>query len=323
MSTAAARPTAQTVPMGTAPRCPSCRSARTGFIGDSAFTAWAECPEVASLRAESGGLHLCPHCDLVFRAPAPSRAALTRAYESIPVKAWSYRHPCWWDWSAAAIRRFAPNSRVLDVGCFRGDFLRSLDDSLEKAGVEPNPAAARHAAEHGIQIIGRSATDDLSAHRGRFGTIVLMDVVEHVEDPASLLRDLSPLLAAGGIFIILTGNSTPWWVRRALPHYWYMSFPIHLVHLGERYLGWLEGQLGLTRRDWRVLAHEAAGPRQRLREFGKALSLAVWHGWLARSFLGPVAGRIWPFSLVRQFSEPPRLMSLSDHLWTVLQLKTP
>ncbi len=323
MTTAPAEPVTRTKPTATPVGCPSCRSTQTRFLGDSVFAAWAECPEVASLRAESGGLHRCRHCDLVFRAPVPSPAALARAYAAIPVGSWSYQRPRWWDWSAEAIRRFAPNPRVLDVGCFRGDFLSSLGESVQKFGVEPNPAAARHATANGVEIIGQSATDDLSAHRGRFGTVVLMDVIEHVEDPVGVLRELSPLLAPGGIFIILTGNSTAWWVRRALPHYWYMSFPIHLVYLGERYLRWLEGRLGLVRRDWRVLAHESAGRRQRLRELGKALGMAVWHGWLARSFLGGVAGRVWPFRRLRQLPEPPRLMSLPDHFWAVLQLKTP
>ncbi len=199
--------------------------------------------------------------------------------------------------------------------------MASLDEKIEKFGIEPNQLAAEHAASLGVRIIGGDLMDDFSVYTHHFGAIVLMDVIEHVEDPAAVLSKFSSLLAPDGIFIVLTGDSTAWWVRRALPHYWYMAYPIHLVYLSDRYMKWLESKGGFVRLDWRLLSHKKAGYKERIKEFSKAYFFAFWHGWLKESRFERLVGSVWPFNNIRRYSEPPLLMTMLDHFWTVLKLK--
>jgi SAM-dependent methyltransferase len=254
----------------------------------------------------------------VFRFPAPSLEALRIAYESMPVGHWANQTPPWWEWTREAILRFAPNRRVLDVGCFRGDFLATLGPEFERFGVEPNIQAAEVARSRGTLIIGRSIDDQADAFKGQFGAIVLMDVIEHLHDPCAALRRLKELLAPGGLLIVLSGDAQSWPARLSLPFYWYMKYPIHLVYLGSRSMGWIERELGLKRVVWRRLAHERGPFKARLRERAVCVAIALWQRINRTPLRGPV-GACWPFSRVRHFREPPFLGLLRDHFWAVLR----
>jgi SAM-dependent methyltransferase len=155
----------------------------------------------------AGPLFRCLTCDLVFRDPMPDAESLANAYRSIPVGSWSYNEPAHWALSRDAINRLAPNREVLDVGCFRGDFLEFLGPDFQRFGIEPNPDAAAVTRKRGIEIIGESAEQDFSAYRGRFGAIVLMAVVEYLHRPRDVLRELKKLLAPRGLLILFTGDA--------------------------------------------------------------------------------------------------------------------
>ena len=66
-------------------------------------------------------------------------------------------------------------------------------------------------------MIGRELDANLSAYNGKFGAVILMDVLEHVPDPLTTLAKVRPLLAPGGLVVILTGDSCYWLSRLSLP----------------------------------------------------------------------------------------------------------
>src|SRR5439155_21436641 len=90
------------------------------------------------LRLEAGHLFSCPDCDLRFRYPYLDQSALTRLYEELPDTVWAESEPkSAWRRLAPLLEHYAANDKVLDVGCFRGDFLAWLPDTWRKFGVEP------------------------------------------------------------------------------------------------------------------------------------------------------------------------------------------
>ena len=105
--------------------------------------------------------------------------------------------------------------RLLDIGCGGG----LLSEPMTRLGfaVTGVDASARnigtaraHAEEMGLAIDYRCATAEalLAAGEAPFDVILNMEVIEHVADPATFLRDTAALLAPGGVMIVATLNRT-------------------------------------------------------------------------------------------------------------------
>lgn len=298
--------------------CPSCASAKLRFVGPSSFVAWSECQEVADLCKLSGGLYRCNVCDLVFRWPRPDSLALDRAYRNIPVTSWAHEEPPHWRQIADLIRMHVPNSNVLDIGCFRGDFLASLEKRYDLHGIEPNAAAAEVAASRGIKIIGRELDSNLDPYNGKFGAVILMDVLEHVPDPLAALAKVRRLLAPRGLVVILTGDSCYWVSRLSLPFYWYMGFPIHLVYLGRRFLRWAAAKQSYKIVYRSRIPHGPASLRRSWRARMRAVAVIAARRCKNGSLTRWITS-LQPFARLAKATEPPRFFELPDHMLVLLR----
>ncbi|MEO7725845.1 MAG: class I SAM-dependent methyltransferase [Burkholderiales bacterium] len=103
-------------------------------------------------------------------------------------------------------------TRVLDVGCSRGNFLAAgsrLGFSME--GVEPaaNIAAAARADGH---VVHTGLLADVNFEAASFDAITLFEVIEHLQQPLPLLRECHRVLKPGGILVLSTGNTASWTV---------------------------------------------------------------------------------------------------------------
>src|SRR5437773_1745438 len=114
-----------------------------------------------------------------------------------------------------------PGSRVLEFGCATGYMSQALCDRLGATvvGVELDAEAARLAEESCERVLVGDAEElDLEAELGgeRFDAILFADVLEHLRDPASLLRRVRPLVADGGLVIASIPNVAHAAVRLSL-----------------------------------------------------------------------------------------------------------
>jgi len=113
-----------------------------------------------------------------------------------------------------AARRPFQGLKLLDIGCGGGLLAEPMARlGFQVTGVDASErnvgTAAAHAAEVGLAIDYRVATAEaLVEAGGRFDVILNMEVIEHVADPASYLRDTARLLAPGGLMILATLNRT-------------------------------------------------------------------------------------------------------------------
>jgi O-antigen biosynthesis protein len=114
-----------------------------------------------------------------------------------------------------------PGSRVLEFGCATGYMSQALHDRLGATvvGVELNAEAAQLAAVHLDRLLVGDAEElDLEAELGgdRFDAILFADVLEHLRDPAALLRRVRPFVAEGGVVVASIPNVAHAAVRLAL-----------------------------------------------------------------------------------------------------------
>jgi 2-polyprenyl-3-methyl-5-hydroxy-6-metoxy-1,4-benzoquinol methylase len=114
-----------------------------------------------------------------------------------------------------------PGSRVLEFGCATGYMTQALRERLGATvvGVELDAEAARLAEERADRVlVGDAEMLDLEAELGtdRFDAILFADVLEHLRDPAALLRRVRPFVAEGGVVVASIPNVAHASVRLAL-----------------------------------------------------------------------------------------------------------
>jgi SAM-dependent methyltransferase len=158
--------------------------------------------------------------------------------------------------------RFGP---VLDVGCNTGETLVALRGrGLEVVGLEPNPEAATVARGYGLEVIG-SPIEEADLPEGRFGSVILSQVLEHVSDPHRVLNAVRPALRPGGTLHVVVPNARSVWRRLLGPDWVHWHVPFHLLHFTESALAKLLGQCGFRLRttanvtpgEWLLMSLEA------------------------------------------------------------------
>jgi SAM-dependent methyltransferase len=184
---------------------------------------------------------------------------------------------------------------VLDVGANTGEALVALRArGLDVMGLEPNPQAAEVARGYGLEVISEPIEEaDLPA--GRFGSILLSQVLEHVRDPHAVLRKVAPALREGGLVYVIVPNAASVWRRVFGPNWVHWHVPFHLFHFTEEALRKLCGQCGLelvgtrnvTPGEWLLMSLQARRNARRGR-----FELEFSEGRYGRRLLVAPAGRL-------------------------------
>lgn len=94
------------------------------------------------------------------------------------------------------------SGRLLDLGCGTGGFLRHLGGGLQCVGMDRSALALRVGREHGLGALVRGDLGAPPFRAGAFSTIVLSDVIEHVDDDVGALRVAARLAAPGSRLVI-------------------------------------------------------------------------------------------------------------------------
>jgi len=98
------------------------------------------------------------------------------------------------------------DSHVLDLGCGRGGVVELFwRDVRLTAGLDPDvPSLAEHRAP-GMPVI-RGRGENLPFETGSFDLIVCLWVLEHLDQPDVVFKEVRRVLRAGGHFVFLTPN---------------------------------------------------------------------------------------------------------------------
>jgi len=106
--------------------------------------------------------------------------------------------------------------RVLDVGCGGGILAeamahRGADVTGIDLGEAPLAVARQHAKESGVAMAYRClSVEEMAAEQpGSFDVVTCMEMLEHVPDPASVVRACAALVKPGGEVFFSTLNRNP------------------------------------------------------------------------------------------------------------------
>jgi len=133
--------------------------------------------------------------------------------------------------AAQILGRPVRGMRLLDVGCSTGALLTTAERiGALASGVEPAAAAAQAACAAGHDV-RQGYLHEVGFERGSFDAATLIEVVEHLRDPAALLGQIHQILRPGGILAIGTGNTDSWSVAAMGGCWRYFSLQAHGGHV--------------------------------------------------------------------------------------------
>lgn len=200
-----------------ASKCPGCEEARGKAI-------FRETWEGVAME-----IVVCAQCGLGYSNPRPTEASKLARYEEWSQRTRPNATEAHYDHSQQ-LRHFylyrkvmrliearMPQGLVLDVGCAGGLFLvfAGVYASEHSSGVNSRYQAEGaafdpHEAELARRISGAPVhlISELGAlDAGRYDAITLLNVLEHVNEPVTLLRELRRLLRPGGALVTVVPNN--------------------------------------------------------------------------------------------------------------------
>ena len=171
----------------------------------------------------------------------------------------------------ALIRTLPRQTPVLDVGCGNGGFVAAcILHGIDAMGAEAFDASAAVARGHGIPVV-QAAGEHLPVASQAFDVVRLKEVLEHVQRPLDLAREMRRALRPGGTFLSY------------VPTQWSQLYPFPVNFYDDYTHVRAFSRVGL----WRLL--EDAG-FTRIDIEGYTPSLRSWQ----RPIAG-VASRVFPF----------------------------
>lgn len=136
--------------------------------------------------------------------------------------------------------------RILDVGAGDGRFLQVLRDfgpaDWELEGIDYDGTAVERCRARGFTA-HRGRIEDATLEDGTFDCVVMLQLLEHVEDPSVIARHVFSLLRPGGIFVVETPNVAGldyalfrkrWWGHYHFPRHFHLFSAESLASLMTR-----------------------------------------------------------------------------------------
>lgn len=138
--------------------------------------------------------------------------------------------------------RIPRDSKIIDIGCNDGKFLKRLRDCefTELYGLEPTKNMSERATISGFRVfntyLNTNESERIIAETGKFDCVIIRQVLEHIEDLANFGVSLRSLLKPSGTLVVEVPN--------AQAHFDGSDFALWEEHINEFNLVSLQNYLG-------------------------------------------------------------------------------
>ncbi len=179
--------------------------------------------------------------------------------------------------------------RLLDVGAGSGILVAAARKAgFDAVGIEPSVWLSAKARDKGLPVVTGVLPHDTL--RGNFDVVMLIDVIEHVDDPLLLLTQLRDQLKPSGSAYVVTPDSASFFAR-VMGYRWWHYRIAHISYFNRRTLARVVSRAGLqdagiTRPGWYF---SYAYLRERLMQYLPA--------WLLPPAAGPLENLTIPLNL--------------------------
>jgi len=134
-------------------------------------------------------------------------------------------------WGVERALEGCPGKRILEVGCGLGYLTYALRQSgYEAIGIDLSQDAVEKAkAAYGDFYIAEPIEEYALRSEARFDAVILVEVIEHLEFPMTVIEKALDLLAPGGSLIVTTpnrsyyGRDAAWTTDLPPVHLWWLS----------------------------------------------------------------------------------------------------
>ena len=147
--------------------------------------------------------------------------------------------------------------RLLEIGCGGGDMIAFMKQKgWNVSGVDTDPVAVQKARSRGLPVhCGTLETADFSSND--MDVIAMNHAIEHVPDPAIMLRECYRILKIGGQLMLTTPNHESWGHSKFQNNWRGLEPPRHLFVFNPTSLNRLIHQAGFRKVDLRSSIHGA------------------------------------------------------------------
>lgn len=221
----------------------------------------------------------CKRCGLIYISPQPRRELITGGYASAEDEQYvsqekgrliTFRN------CLKTIRQLSPGGRLLDIGAAAGIFVKVAKDAgYEAYGVEPSMWMSDFAKKHYGVTVFPGVLEDAKFDANSFDVITMWDVLEHVPDPMSTLREVKRILKPGG-FLIVNYPRIDDALGKIFGRKWWFLLSVHLFYFTPKTLSAYMKKLGFEK-----MAHKPHF--QRLSYDYLVERLKVYSGFLANA----------------------------------------
>lgn len=145
-------------------------------------------------------------------------------------------------------RELGKKGNLLDVGCALGDCLLEAGKLgwKEAQGIEVADYAYKFAKRRGLRV-RKGELDSFHFPNESFDAVTYQDVIEHLKDPLSELKNVYEILKPGGIIFIVTPDISGLWSRLLGPLWYHYKPGEHLNYFSQKSISFILRESGFKK----------------------------------------------------------------------------
>jgi len=108
-----------------------------------------------------------------------------------------------------AAKYITENSKLLEIGCARGEFIQKFSESKNTTGtgIELNPASAEAGVKKGLNVRLETIEEHAKFNKENYDYVILFQVLEHIVNVKEFLENALSCLKKDGLLIISVPNN--------------------------------------------------------------------------------------------------------------------